>query len=208
MNTNGCSRQQVSSVALSALLMMSCKPAPETITVHEVIDGDSIVVTMPNGSHLNIELPHIDAPELEQPFGKEAKQALSDLVATQTLTFNTQTKRPKVSSFSLTMLQSGHAWLSSDTSFKDTETTLRFNDAVQQAQMNKLGLWQLDPALQIAPWQWRNQSTHRSTTALEQQNRIREIKQREAKKSAKLIEQIAAQKNKQATQGNKTPPKP
>ncbi|MBE1298613.1 MAG: hypothetical protein GJ680_01710 [Alteromonadaceae bacterium] len=199
------SQKTLSFGALSLLVLLSCKPVPESVAVVEVIDGDSIVVAMPNGGHQHIELPYIDAPELEQPFGREAKQALSNLVASQTITLNAKTKLPEVSSFSLTMLQSGHAWLRTDTSFKDTETTLRFNDAVQQAQINKVGLWQLDPALQIAPWQWRNQSTQRSTTALEQQNRIREIKQREAKKSAKLMEQVAAQKAKQATQDTKTP---
>ena len=48
-------------------------------TVTSVIDGDTIWVTDAAGKH-KVGLAKIDAPELEQPFGKEAMQFLSDLV--------------------------------------------------------------------------------------------------------------------------------
>lgn len=208
MKARRCSQKTLSVAALALLILLSCKPAPEPVAVVEVIDGDSIVVAVPDGSHQSVELPFIDAPELEQPFGREAKRALSNLIASQTLTFNTETKLPELSSFSLKMLETGNAWLIADTSVENTDTMLRLSDAVQQAQTNKLGLWQLEPALQITPWQWRDQSAQRSTTAMEQRTRIREINQREAKKSAKLMEQMAAQEAKRVKQATKSSPKP
>ena len=48
-------------------------------TVTSVIDGDTIWVTDAAGKH-KVALAKIDAPESEQPFGKEAMQFLKDLV--------------------------------------------------------------------------------------------------------------------------------
>lgn len=59
-------------------------PAPEplnTCQIKYVIDGDTIACT----NDLRIRLCGIDAPEIKQPLGTEAKQALTDLVAGRTL---------------------------------------------------------------------------------------------------------------------------
>ena len=39
----------------------------------DVLDGDSLGVTLPSGERREVRLAGIDAPELEQPFGEEAR---------------------------------------------------------------------------------------------------------------------------------------
>ncbi len=60
-------------------------PFIRNATVVRVIDGDSIVVTVYLGFRLTIEMPvrlaHINAPELNQPGGTEAKQHLAKLLS-------------------------------------------------------------------------------------------------------------------------------
>ena len=49
-------------------------------TFDRVIDGDTLVFRMASAKTLRIRLANIDTPELDQPWGEEAKAALSGWV--------------------------------------------------------------------------------------------------------------------------------
>ena len=53
--------------------------ADETGVVTKIIDGDTVYLNS-NGKEFKIRLQFIDAPELEQSFGKESKLFLENLV--------------------------------------------------------------------------------------------------------------------------------
>ena len=47
-------------------------PNLESATVHKIFDGDTLEVQMQDGTFHILELAFIDAPEREQPYGREA----------------------------------------------------------------------------------------------------------------------------------------
>jgi endonuclease YncB( thermonuclease family) len=60
-------------------------PAPRTLegVVKRVFDGDTLLVVDAQGEPVTIRLNGIDAPEICQPHGPEARQALEELVLNQ-----------------------------------------------------------------------------------------------------------------------------
>jgi len=67
----------------AVILVLSCTQAPAacfTGRVERVIDGDTIIV----GTN-RVRLAEIDTPELNAPYGAEAKKALSDMILRRTV---------------------------------------------------------------------------------------------------------------------------
>lgn len=131
-----------------------------TAKVIRILDGDTMEVLYQEHP-IKLRLAHIDCPEnrYSQPFGKKAKQALSDLCFGQMVNVQGQKfdryKRliavvinDKKQIINQEMIKQGMAWhfkrYSSDTLYAQLEITAR---------KNKVGLWQdLDA---VAPWDWR-----------------------------------------------------
>ncbi len=126
--------------------------------VVHVKDGDTIEVQR-NGERVIVRLVEIDTPELAQAFGRNAKQATSDLCAGETVTvLQTGTDSydrvlahvilPDGRDLNRELVQQGYAWwyrhYSSDQSLGDLEA---------DAKSNKRGLW-ADPN-PTPPWDWR-----------------------------------------------------
>jgi len=126
--------------------------------VVEVKDGDTLTV-LRNRSRLTVKLPGIDAPELDQPFGLEAKRFASKLVRGKVVTI--QMSRPgnpiygavrfsKGRLLALEMVKAGMAWATT------TDKSSIFHEAQVAARSARLGLWvnseEEDP---IPPWEWR-----------------------------------------------------
>jgi len=101
--------------------------APITVTgqVSRVTDGDSLWLTLaPSGESLQVRLLGIDAPEICQAWGEQAKQALAELVVGKQVTVQTQGQDTYgrtlatvfVDSLNInkTMVQEGHAWSTRD----------------------------------------------------------------------------------------------
>lgn len=131
--------------------------------VVEVVDGDTLVLKDIDGKLHTVDLIGIDAPELKQAYGPEARAALQQLVNStpeKLLTVDAKAwdldgheialVHPGVAfspSLNFTLVKNGHAWAD-----LDNANTL-FIKAERHARTRKLGLWQA--AQPTPPWQWR-----------------------------------------------------
>ena len=125
-----------------------------------ISDGDTMEILYKKNP-IKIRLAHIDSPEKigTQPFGNQAKIALSDLCFGRTVTVHAEKydryKRliavvinDKNQNINKQMLKLGMAWhykkYSQDSDYAKLET---------EARKNRVGLWQDNAP--IAPWLWR-----------------------------------------------------
>jgi micrococcal nuclease len=86
MNLRAFSQPGLAAALLAvAVFGAAAAEAPLTGIVVRVIDGDSLLLRPPGGAKpVEVRLQDIDAPEICQAGGAEAKKALEDLVLTQT----------------------------------------------------------------------------------------------------------------------------
>lgn len=140
-----------------------CQEADFTGLVARVVDGDTIAV-MRGKEPVKVRLEGIDAPETGQPFGTKAKQALSEKIASQTVTIKVTGKDRYGRTLgtvwlgrrdiNLEMVAEGWAW-----HFKRYSKDKALADAETQARAKKSGLWA--DAHPIAPWDWRRTEKER-----------------------------------------------
>lgn len=128
--------------------------------VIRIMDGDTMEVLYQN-TPVKIRLAHIDCPEKRrsQPFGNNAKQALSDLCFGQSVTIYGHkydrykrliavVKNQKKQILNQEMIRQGMAW-----HYKKYSTDAAYAQLEIMARKNKVGLWH--DANPIAPWDWR-----------------------------------------------------
>lgn len=130
-----------------------------------VMDGDTVMV-LRDGKKIKVRLANIDAPESDQEYGKESRQALAGLV----LKKQVRVKSHAVDSYgrliaelnvdgqnvSETQLSNGMAWENSRHHRSSRTHTLS-----QQAQQSRRGLWSKS-SQPVSPEQWRK--THLAKT--------------------------------------------
>lgn len=131
----------------------------QTYKVIGIKDGDTVSILV-EGTEKTVRLAHIDCPEKKQPFGNNAKVALSELCFGKmvTLVGNGKTDRngrsiaelilPNGENVNKTLVKMGLAWhfkkYSKDDSYAKLEVAAR---------NKKVGLWkEKNP---ISPWDWR-----------------------------------------------------
>jgi endonuclease YncB( thermonuclease family) len=124
-----------------------------------VHDGDTLTLLVDGNREVKVRLDGIDAPELGQPFGKNAKAALSATVFEKTVTVKVGTTDRygrtvgriflNGQNVNLGMVRSGLAWWYRQYASKDEALEI----AEEYAKTRKEGLW-ADPQ-PIAPWEWR-----------------------------------------------------
>lgn len=135
-------------------------------TVYNVVDGDTVELKVPNQSQLvRIRVYGIDAPELKQSYGLEAKKALSNLltknaevevVEQEIDIYNRVVGRIFIdgTEVSPTMLATGNAWVY--THYCDISECNQWKSLSKTARQAKKGLWQeKNPT---PPWTWRKQN--------------------------------------------------
>ena len=131
-----------------------------------VKDGDSLVVKV-QGVAMDVRLSGIDAPELDQPYGREAKQALVSLAAGRQLVvepldtdrygrtvahvWNGETQ------LNTEMVKRGGAWFYSEFARND-----ELYQVEQEARNAKRGLWALPRKDRVEPWVWRERRRPRN----------------------------------------------
>jgi endonuclease YncB( thermonuclease family) len=133
-------------------------PVDGEFNVVRVHDGDSLTLVGADGLEISVRLRGIDAPELGQPYGYEAKQALQSLLKSGTVGLS-EPEKGKYGRYvadvylgdtwvNQAMVAEGHAWCDQVNSFNRT-----LYSAEQQAKSEGRGLWASptpDP-----PWIWR-----------------------------------------------------
>jgi micrococcal nuclease len=130
-------------------------------TVTKVIDGDSLKAKTKEGMEYEIQVEGIDAPELKQPHGKEATEALSKMVMGKEIKV-TWTKKDNFDRLlaqihvdkthaNQEMLRTGHAW-----HFKRYNQSKELAELEEEAKKAKRGLWATENPQ--APWDFRKET--------------------------------------------------
>ena len=133
-----------------------------------VIDGDTIHVVTGGNVRFKVRLERIDAPESDQPYGKEATDYLAKLIKGRTVRVEWVKKdrygrilgivyydqpgnpnsKPNRQDINLTMVSTGNAW-----HYSYFDQTPAYAAAESAAKEKKLGLWASDNV--ISPYEWR-----------------------------------------------------
>ena len=127
--------------------------------VISIADGDTATILTGN-KKTKVRLAEIDTPEKNQPYGKEAKKALSDFIFGKSVRIEVQT----IDRYGRTvgkiflgnldinkeMVRAGHAWVYRR--YTKDETLFKLEEYAKQ---NMFGLWALPEDQHIAPWEWR-----------------------------------------------------
>ena len=127
--------------------------------VISITDGDTVTVLTDN-KQIKVRLAEIDTPEKNQPYGKNAKKALSDFILGKIV----QIKFETIDRYGRTigkifldnqninkeMVKLGHAWVYIHYARDKTLFALE-----KEARENQLGLWALPETQRIPPWEWR-----------------------------------------------------
>ena len=136
-----------------------------------VSDGDTIHVVTDGNVKYKVRLDRIDAPESDQPYGKESTAYLSSLIRGKTIRVEWQKKdqygrilglvylpsieqsnnpnnRTIRQDINLTMVATGNAW-----HYSHFDKTAEYAAAESAAKEKKLGLWQGENP--VVPYQWR-----------------------------------------------------
>lgn len=133
--------------------------------VIHVYDGDTMLVRDNDYNTHAIRLASIDAPEWNQPYGKEATIITKNLVLNKRVlveTLDTDKYNRKVArifyegdkELSSALLQCGAAW--HFTYFDlDSPYYSRHKELQQRAKEQRIGLWETPKP--VAPWVWREQ---------------------------------------------------
>lgn len=144
----------------------------ETLTgrVVGISDGDTLKVLTSDQQEVKVRLGGIDTPEKAQPFGKVAKQVLSDAAFGREATVEVLARdrygrvvgRVVVAGrdLNLMQLQEGMAWYYAQYE-RDLPADLRtpYREAEARARGEGRGLWQ-DPT-PTPPWEWRQSKRNR-----------------------------------------------
>jgi endonuclease YncB( thermonuclease family) len=126
----------------------------QVVGVH---DGDTLTLRTEEET-IKVRLAGIDTPELGQPFGSNAKQALSAVAFGKTATIKSSSKDRygrtlghvfvDDQAINTMLVRTGMAW-----HYRQYDKTKELEDAERYAKENKIGLWA--EKTPIAPWDWR-----------------------------------------------------
>jgi len=150
----------------SLFFLSSCQTADEQLlpwgynnkmVIHhyQVLDGDTISGVNPEGKVIRIRLTGIDAPENDQPMGKESHKSLEQCLAGKPLIINWSTidKYDRLlakviaekQDCNLVQIQNGYAWHYKY--FENDQPSIdrmNYSKAESSARTKKVGLWKLN----------------------------------------------------------------
>ena len=151
-------------ITLIIILFYQICYANEEGVIINVVDGDTVHLLNDNQEKLKVRLHHIDAPELDQSYGKESKFALEQLILNKKVTVISD-KKDKYKRLlgvisldevdvNLEMIKAGAAWhFKKYAKFDQAQEQYQIYDENEhQAKLKKIGLWKVDA---ISPWLWR-----------------------------------------------------
>jgi endonuclease YncB( thermonuclease family) len=131
--------------------------------VLRVTDGDTVRVRLDSGP-INVRLHAVDTPELGQPWGREARDALARRlpagravqldVTDQSDGYGRVVARVLVDGIDLNawLVRAGHGFVYRQYAGAEDRDLCRLE---HQARLARDGLWGLPPQRRVAPWEWR-----------------------------------------------------
>ena len=134
--------------------------------VVRIADGDTITVLVNDGQKIKVRFGGIDTPEMDQPFGTEARDQLSRLIRGKSVICDC-VKRDRYKRWVCKVLfddldvnwllvRDGLAWWYRDYQKDQTQADrIRYKEAEALAKHQRIGLWADDAPL--PPWEWRRQ---------------------------------------------------
>jgi endonuclease YncB( thermonuclease family) len=154
-------------VALLARLVVALAlvaAAPHAVLearVVKVVDGDTLTVRSGRGDPLKVRLLAIDTPERDQPYAREARQALVRLVSGREVRLETHgaddygrlLARVFVDDLDVNaeLVRRGAAWV-----FRKYSDDAALLALEREARAEKRGLWALPESERVPPWRWRH----------------------------------------------------
>jgi len=133
-----------------------------------VADGDTLTLLLSTNKQVKVRLAEIDAPEKDQPWGQNAKKALSDQVFGQTVQIDVvDTDRygrtvgrvmAGGKDINAEMIRTGNAWVYRQ--YLKNRALLAIEDEAKAA---RRGLWGLQADQRVPPWEWRRGKHSAST---------------------------------------------
>lgn len=143
------------SVAVPLLLPLPARASSCEATVERVHDGDTLTLRCPE-RRFKLRLQGIDAPELGQPYGREAREALGRRLAGRSVAVESRAidayervigrARVDGASLELWLVAEGWAWCA-------RRATAECRRVQARARSGRRGLWaESEP---IPPWTWR-----------------------------------------------------
>ena len=162
------------SVFLSNVLLVLCVCAhasDERVVgnLKRVVDGDTVYLKTGSDISIKVRLAFIDAPELNQPFGKDAKAFLKKIEG-ENVAIDVKSKDRygrhvailfhRDADINLLMIENGYAWVYTKyLKYTSASRRNKYLHAESLAKENELGLWQTKDY--IPPWEWRKHSRKR-----------------------------------------------
>lgn len=135
------------------------KPELESARVEKIFDGDTLEVQMDDGTFHILELAHIDAPEREQPYGREVIDYLKFQLLNNDILFKNHDDKQEVFfqgiNINLELVTQGMAWVAGEP--KAFPNLKYYQQAEEKATHQGKGIWKLPHDLRIPPWLWRQQ---------------------------------------------------
>ncbi len=160
------SAPRYAAAALLAASVCAAQAATLTARVTDVHDGDTITVRVRTKS-IPIRLVHIDAPELDQSWGRQSRRSLQELIRVEEVRVRTKGKDKYSRTLgevtrvrdgldvNLEQVRRGMAW-----SYTRGAARPAFDSAEQKAHEARIGLWQ--EATPMRPSNWRKKQREKS----------------------------------------------
>lgn len=131
-----------------------------------VADGDTVRVRSRGSEQETVRLLYIDAPEHDQPGGREARRALQEMVRVERVRIETRGKDRYARTLghlrrvsdgldvNLELVRRGHAWANARGAMRP-----RYEAAEREARAARRGLWQAPNP--VSPYHWRHRARNR-----------------------------------------------
>lgn len=136
----------------------------ERVKVVGIVDGDTVTVLMKDKSQKRFQIKGIDSPELEQAFGQQSRQRLTELILDKNVSIEYSKIKPNGEIFGkiflngkeigLEMLQTGFSWCDAEQEelLNERDTKIYCSSEID-SRSKVIGLWQ-DSSPQ-PPWEFR-----------------------------------------------------
>ena len=152
---------QIVIIAVQLVLLFSVTKANAQLYKAKVVkikDGDTYEVLI-NDKKTTIRLAEIDCPELNQEFGKEARNFAKKMILGSTIQIQIIKKEkyqrylgylimPDSSILNEIMVRKGYAWC-----YSKYSRHFKYKQLEEKSKLDKIGIWQTKNP--VAPWIWR-----------------------------------------------------